>query len=136
MVVRVQAVAGLGPRRPRRAYKSRTMKMSRTDADVIDALLGITPGSPLDAIRARRPEARAHAQATYRALFAPETPGNVTAQERFAVGGFVAGLHGATAIADLYAARLSEQGASAALKEAVDAAIKEARANGPYGRYP
>src|SRR2546430_2451626 len=48
------------------------MKMSGTDADVIDALVGITPGSPLDAIRARRPEARAHAQATYRALFAPE----------------------------------------------------------------
>ena len=59
--------------------------MTGTDADVIDALVGIAPGSPLDAIRARRPEARAHAQATYRALFAPEVPGNVTAQERFAV---------------------------------------------------
>ena len=45
--------------------------MPGTDADVIDALVGITPGSPLDAIRARRPEARAHAQATYRALFEP-----------------------------------------------------------------
>ena len=110
--------------------------MSRTDADVIDALVGITPGSPLDAIRARRPEARAHAQATYRALFAPEAPGNVTAQERFAVGGFVAGLHGATAIAVCYAERLAESGASAALKEAVDAAIAESRTNGPYGSYP
>ena len=110
--------------------------MSGTDPDVIDALVGITPGSPLDAIRARRPEARAHAQATYRALFGPETPGNVTAQERFAVGGFVAGLHGATAIAASYAARLAESGASAALKEAVDAAIKEAKTHGPYGSYP
>ncbi|PYN13574.1 MAG: CMD domain protein, partial [Candidatus Rokuibacteriota bacterium] len=97
------------------------MKMSGTDADVIDALVGITPGSPLDAIRARRPEARAHAQATYRAL---------------AVGAFVAGVHGATAIADCYAERLAESGASAALKEAIDAAVKEARTNGPYGRYP
>jgi len=110
--------------------------MSGTDADVIDALVGITPGSPLDAIRARRPEARAHAQATYRALFAPESPGNVSAQERFAVGAFVAGVHGATAIADCYAERLAESGASAALKEAIDAAVKEARTNGPYGRYP
>ncbi|MGH7304488.1 MAG: CMD domain protein [Candidatus Rokuibacteriota bacterium] len=110
--------------------------MSGTDADVIDALVGITPGSPLDAIRARRPEARAHAQATYRALFAPQAPGNVTAHERFAVGAFVAGLHGATAIADRYAERLTDSGASAALKEAVDAAVKEARARGPYGRYP
>jgi CMD domain protein len=111
------------------------MNMSGTDADVIDALVGITPGSPLDAIRARRPEARAHAQATYRALFAPADPGNVTAQERFAVGTFVAGLHGATAVAAAYAARLADSGAAAALKDAVDAAIKEARTHGPYGSY-
>jgi CMD domain protein len=112
------------------------MKTSGTDADVIDALVGITPGSPLDAIRARRPEARAHAQATYQALFAPKAPGGITAQERFAVGAFVAGLHGATAIGVYYAARLAESGASAALKETVDAAIVQARTNGPYGRYP
>jgi CMD domain protein len=110
--------------------------MAGTDADIIDALVGITPGSPLDAIRARRPEARAHAQATYRALFTPESLGNVSAQERFAVGEFVAGLHGATAIADRYAARLVESGAPTALKEAVDAAIKEAKTHGPYGSYP
>ena len=112
------------------------MKMAATDADVIDALVGIAPGSPLDAIRARRPEARAHAQATYRALFAPDKPGNVTAQERFALGAFVAGLHGATAIATAYAERLSESGAPAALKDALDAAVAEAKTSGPYGRYP
>ena len=110
--------------------------MSGTDADVIDTLVGIEPGSPLDAIRARRPEARAHAQATYRALFTPKEPGSVSAEERFAVGAFVAGLHGATAIAVAYAAQLTESGASSALKEAVDAAIKEAKTHGPYGRYP
>jgi CMD domain protein len=110
--------------------------MSGTDADVIDTLVGIEPGTPLDAIRARRPEARAHAQATYRALFTPKELGNVTAAERFAVGAFVAGLHGATAIAVAYAARLTESGASSALKEAVDAAIKEAKTHGPYGSYP
>jgi len=112
------------------------MKMSGTEIDVIDALVGIKPGSPLDSIRARRPEARAHAQATYRALFAPAEPGHVTAPERFAVGGFVAGLHGATAIAAYYGARLAESGASASLKDAVDAATAEARTKGPYGRYP
>jgi CMD domain protein len=112
------------------------LKMSGADADVIDALVGITPGSPLDAIRARRPEARAHAQATYRALFAPKAPGNVTVQERFAVGTFVAGLHGATAIASSYAERLAESGASAETREAVAAAMAEAKTNGPYGRYP
>ena len=110
--------------------------MSGTETDVIDALVGIKPGSPLDSIRARRPEARAQAQATYRALFAPAEPGTITAPERFAVGGFVAGLHGATAIAAYYGARLAERGASASLKDAVDAATAEARTKGPYGRYP
>ena len=110
--------------------------MEGTDADSIDALVGITPGSSLDAIRARRPEARAHAQATYRALFAPGVLGNINAPERFAVGAFVSGLHGATAIAAAYAARLAESGASAALKDAVDAAVKEAKTHGPYGSYP
>jgi CMD domain protein len=112
------------------------MKMAGTDADVIDALVGITPGSALDALRARRPEARAHAQATYRALFAPETAGGVTVQERFAVGTFVAGLHGDVAIAAAYAARLAASGAPPALTDAIDAAVKEATTRGPYGRYP
>jgi CMD domain protein len=112
------------------------MKMAGTDADVIDALVGIIPGSPLDAIRVQRPEARAHAQATYRALFTPEKPGTVSAQERFAVAVFVASLHGATAIAARYAERLAESGASTALKGAVDAAVAESKTSGPYGSYP
>jgi len=110
--------------------------MPGTDADVIDTLVGIAPGSPLDAIRARRPEARLHAQATYRALFAPEAPGTVTAGERFAAGAFVAGLHGDAAMARFYAEGLAAADAPAALRDAVDAAIADARARGPYGRYP
>ena len=110
--------------------------MHGTDADVIDALVGIAPESSLDAIRARRSEARIHAQATYRALFAPDVPGDVTAQERFAAGAFVAGLHGAAEIAAFYAERLAAAGASAALRDAVDAAVAEAKGRGPYGRYP
>ncbi len=110
--------------------------MPGTDADVIDALVGIEPGSSLDAVRARRPETRAHAQASYRAVFEPGVPGAVTAQERFAVGTFVAGLHGEAAIAAFYGAGLSARGASAPMREAVDAAIAEARAPGPYGSFP
>ncbi len=112
------------------------MKIPGTDTDVIDALVGIAPGSPLDAIRARRPEARTHAQASYRALFAPAVPGDVTAQERFAVGSFVTGLHGGAPIAAFYATGLAASGASPALRDAVDAAIAEARAQGPYGSFP
>jgi CMD domain protein len=110
--------------------------MSGTDADLIDALTGISPGSPLDAIRARRPQARAHAQATYVALFEPASPGSFTVQERFAVGAFVAGLHGDVAIADHLAARLVASGAPSAHREAVGAAVTAAAATGPYGHYP
>lgn len=112
------------------------MRAPGTDADVVDALVGVTPGSRLHAIRARRPEARAQAQATYQALFAPREPGNVSLQERFAVGAFVAGLHDAPEIAAACAARLAGSGAPAALGAAVEAAVAEARTRGPYGRYP
>ena len=110
--------------------------MPEAATDVIDALVGIAPGSALDAIRARRPEARSQAQASYRALFAPGTPGSVTLQERFAVGSFVAGLHGGAATAAFYAAGLAGSGASGALRKAVEAAIAEAKGRGPYGAYP
>lgn len=110
--------------------------MSGPDADVIDALIGIAPGSPLDAIRARRPEARTHAQATYHALFAPDAPGDVTLQQRLAMGAFVAGLQGDAEIAAFYTKGLAESGASASLREAIDAAIGQAGARGPYGTYP
>jgi CMD domain protein len=82
------------------------------------------------------PEARTHAQATYRALFAPEVPGGFTARERFAVGRFVTGLHAGSEIAAFYAAGLAASGASGALRQAVDEAVAEAGANGPYGSYP
>jgi CMD domain protein len=110
--------------------------MPRTDADVIDTLAGIAPGSPLEGIRARRPEARAQAQATYRALFAPPMPGGVSLAERFAVGAFVTGVHGGPAMAAFYAEGLTASGPPAALRQAVNAAIAEARSQGPYGRYP
>jgi len=110
--------------------------MPGRDVDVIDELVGITPGSPLDAIRARRPEARAQAQASYRALFAPEAPGGITGQERFTVGAFVTGLHNAAPVAAFYAAGLAASGAAPALCGAVEAAIAEARARGPYGSFP
>src|SRR5262249_1024248 len=82
-----------------------------------------------------RPETRTYAQASYRALFAPEPLGGITAQERFAMGSFVAGLHGEPAIAAFYTSGLAASGASSALREAVDSAIAEAKGRGPYGSY-
>jgi CMD domain protein len=107
-----------------------------TQTDVIDTLAGIKPGSALDAIRNRRPEARNQAQASYRALFAPEIPGEVSATERFAVAAFVTGLHGGGETAAFYSAGLAASGASAELRRAIDTAIVAAKGQGPYGSFP
>jgi len=104
--------------------------------DVIDILAEIEPGSTLDRIRDRRPEARSQAQASYRALFAPGTPGDVTPTERFAVAAFVTGLHCNVETAAFYAGRLAASGASAELRRAVDAAVTAAKGQGPYGSFP
>ena len=106
------------------------------DTDVIDTLIGNEPGSALSAIRNRRPDARKQAQASYRALFAPEIAGEVTATERFAVAAFVSGLHGDAETAAFYAAGLAASGASAELRRAIDTAITAAKGHGPYGSYP
>jgi CMD domain protein len=115
---------------------NREMAMPGTDTDVIDILAGIEPGSALDAIRSRRPEARKQAQASYRALFVPDNPGEIAATERFAIAAFVTGLHGEAETAAFYAARLAASGASAELRGAIDAAIAAAKGQGPYGCYP
>src|ERR1051325_6218651 len=112
------------------------MAMPGTETDVIDRLAGIKPGSALDAIRDRRPDARAQAQASYRALFAPDIPGEVSAIERFAVATFVTGLHGEAETVAFYAAGLAASGASAELRRAIAAAIAAAQGAGPYGSYP
>src|SRR5207237_10109863 len=110
--------------------------MPGIDKDVIDTLVGIEPGSALDAIRNRRPDARKQAQASYRALFAPEIPGEVTTTERFAMAAFVTGLHGDAETAAFYTAGLAASGAPAELRRAIDTAIAAAKGQGPYGSYP
>jgi CMD domain protein len=106
------------------------------DTDIIDTLAGIKPGSALDAIRHRRPATRDQAQASYRALFAPEIPSGVAAKERFAVAAFVTGLHGGAETAAVYAAGLAASGASPDFCRAIDTAIAAAKGQGPYGSYP
>src|SRR5947209_14155306 len=99
--------------------------------DVIDALAGIEPGSPLDRIRATRAQARAEAQASYRALFEPDDAGAFLPEERVAVAAFVAGLHEQPGIVHFYRERLGP-----GLRRAADEAVTEARGQGPYGSYP
>ena len=105
------------------------------EGDLIDDLVGIEPGSLLDAVRARRPAARTHAQASYRALLVPAEAGDVTYAERFAIAAYVAGLHRAPVSIDHYAAGLREHGGPA-LADAVAQAVTETLAEGPTGRFP
>jgi CMD domain protein len=107
-----------------------------TDPDIIDTLAGLTPGSPLASIRDRKPVTRQQAQASYRALFEPDEPGDVTLRERFALATFVAGLHAQGEIATFYAAGLARTEAPDAFAAALSAEIAGGRTIGPYGAYP
>ncbi|WP_198370232.1 CMD domain protein [Roseomonas rosulenta] len=103
--------------------------------DVIDTLVGIAPGSRMDAVREGREVARIHAQNSYEVLLTPAAPGDFSIAERFAVAAYVAGLHGAAPTADHYAAGLRGHGGEA-LAGAVAAAVTQTRAEGPKGAYP
>src|SRR4029079_5424555 len=108
--------------------------MSTTD--IIDTLAGIEPGSAIDAIRARRLQARDNAQKSYLALFEPIDAGDFSLVERAAVAAFVTGLHGESPVAAFYRTRLAAGANGAALVEAVSAEIAQARTSGPYGAFP
>ena len=60
--------------------------------DIISTLAGLAPGDPVDALRDRRPQARANAQVSFQALFEPADPGTFGLDERLAVALFVAAL--------------------------------------------
>ena len=104
------------------------------NADIIDHLVGIVPGSGLDQIRRRRTQARDNAQASYEALFAPETPGAVSHVERFAVAAFVAGLTGSQVANAFYLSETVRLHPGVA--EVVRREIARGQADGPYGAYP
>ncbi|WP_158930637.1 CMD domain protein [Acidisphaera sp. S103] len=107
-----------------------------SERDVIDLLAGLAPGSPLAAIRDRKPVTRQNAQASYRALFEPADLGDVSAQERFAVATFVAGLHAEEEAAAFYADGLASTEPDAAFVVALSAEVVRGRTVGPYGAYP
>jgi len=104
--------------------------------DIIDTLAGIKPGSALDAIRARRLQARDNAQKSYLSLFEPIDTGDVSLLERAAVAAFVTGLHGESPVAAFYREKLAASAGGAALLEAIEAEIARGKTSGPYGSFP
>jgi CMD domain protein len=104
--------------------------------DIIDTLAGIEPGSALDAIRARRLQARENAQKSYLSLFEPIDAGDFSLTERAAVALFVIGLHGEPPVAAFYREKLATTADGARLVEAIDAEIGRGETSGPYGAFP
>ncbi|TDP90785.1 CMD domain protein/alkylhydroperoxidase domain protein [Leucobacter luti] len=106
---------------------------THAQADLIDLLAGIAPGSRLAAIRDRRPQARENAQASFVALLEPEEPGSFPLSERYAVAAFVALLHEFPDAIDFTVDVLRDEAAE--LVEPLRAAAVGARTNGPVGAY-
>jgi CMD domain protein len=106
-------------------------RMTGTVADVIDHLVGITPASPLHALRAQRTQARDNAEASFVALFRPDDPGEFALPDRHAVAMFVAGLHRVSDIAAFYA-----DGLAAPIAAAIAGEVARGATQGPYGHYP
>lgn len=104
--------------------------------DIIDTLAGIEPGSALDAIRARRLQARENAQKSYLALFEPIDTSDFSLAERAAVAALVTGLHGESPVAAFYREKLAANEDGATLLEAIKAEIERGKTSGPYGAFP
>jgi CMD domain protein len=110
--------------------------MSTDTKDIIDLLAGIEPGSSLDAIRARRLQARENAQKSYLTLFEPSDFGDFALADRCAVAAFVAGIHGEPHVADFYLAGLAKAVDRSELVSALKAEIERGKTSGPYGAFP
>jgi CMD domain protein len=104
--------------------------------DIIDSLAGITPGSALDLIRARRVQARENAQKSYLALFEPVDAQDVSLLERAALAYFVIGLHRDPTVAAFYRTKLAATAEGARLVEAIEVETGRGETSGPYGAFP
>ncbi|MCC7275726.1 MAG: CMD domain protein [Alphaproteobacteria bacterium] len=89
--------------------------------DVVDMIVGIAPGSPLDALRAQRPEARQLTQGSYDELVVPGRAGGVALDERAAVALRIAVLNEDAALAAHYRTLLATHPGGAALAAKVEA---------------
>lgn len=101
--------------------------------DIVDDLVGITPGSAVAALRERRPETKGQIQASYDALFSPVDDAELPLGERLLLAAFATALGGPDATADHFAALARE--ADAERSALVLAEAEKARTSGPYGAY-
>ncbi|WP_349826592.1 alkylhydroperoxidase domain protein [Brevibacterium litoralis] len=105
------------------------------DADIIDVLAEIAPGSPLEEWRGHRAQAKENAQRSFVALLEPAAPGDFTHGQRYAVATFVAGLLSDESASTFYGDLLSDEYEDDSVIEALSGAVAAAQRTGPYGAY-
>jgi CMD domain protein len=93
---------------------------SSGDTDLIDALAGLDPGSPLAVLRRQRPDQVRYTQGSHDVLIEPAEPRGVDLVERAAVALRVARLSGDTGLQAHYHARLHALEGGSVVAAAVD----------------
>jgi uncharacterized protein YciW len=84
-----------------------------TSRDLLDAIVGVAPGSTLAALRAQRPEILRHTQGSHDVLLSPDDPGGLSLAERALVARRVAELAGHVALTAHYQALVDARGVPA-----------------------
>ena len=90
------------------------MAKPTTGADLLNAIIGAPPGSPLAALRAQRPDILRHTQGSHDVLLSPDDPGGLSLAERALVARRVAELEEHAALTAHYEALLDARGTPAA----------------------
>lgn len=107
--------------------------MTILTTDVVDELAGLAPGSPVDALRHRRPVTRDQLQASFDALFAPIDDSAFPLAERALVAAFATRSTADDPTAGFYADRARAVDAERAA--IVRAEASAAATAGPFGTY-
>jgi CMD domain protein len=91
-----------------------------TEPDIVDAVAGLAPASPIATLRRQREAFVLHTQGSYDVLITPADPAGVSQIERAAAALRVASLERDAALIAHYGGRLRQIGADAATIEAVE----------------
>ena len=87
------------------------MPQSPEPPDLLEAIIGVAPGSALSQLRALRPEIVRHTQGSHDVLLSPVEPGGLPLAERALVAARVAELSGHAELARHYRKLIADRGA-------------------------
>lgn len=79
-------------------------------ADLLEAIIGVAPGTALSQLRGQRPDIVRHTQGSHDVLLSPADPGGLSLAERALVAARVAELSGHAGLTRHYRSLLAERG--------------------------